>query len=211
MRAKLEVRQHAQFFERANRQVLRFVDDQQAAPTGARFLVQKALDRAQCRRLVMPFDQQTEGLRHDMDQLFAIELAGHHLRGGKPGRIDGRHQMRDESRFACANLASNDDKAFALRQAIAQIGQRLAMRQAFEIESRIGCQLERTALQPIEIIEHNLPPLGLKAVTQTDQCIERGLVGQWIAAADIIEASRRGCLQMIGQVAIVGKRCTQSR
>ena len=167
MRTELEVRQHAQLFERADRQVLRFIDDQQAAPTGAGFLVEEAFDRAQRRRLVMAFDQQAESLRHDMHQLFAVELAGDDLGGGQPGRIDSRHQMRDQRGFARADFAGDDDKAFALRQTIAQIGQRLAVRQAFEIESRIRRQLERSAFQPIEIIEHRVPPFEAQNVYRT--------------------------------------------
>ena len=44
MRAQLEVGQHPQFFQCLDRKVLRLVDDQQAAPPGARLFVQEAFD-----------------------------------------------------------------------------------------------------------------------------------------------------------------------
>ena len=96
MRAELEVREHAQLLERADRQVLRFIDDQQAAPTGACLVVEEALDRAERGGLVMPLDHQAEGLGDDMDHFLAIKPAGDDLRGGEPGRVNRCHEVRDE-------------------------------------------------------------------------------------------------------------------
>ena len=154
MRPQLKIGQHPQLFQRLDRQVLRFVDHQQTAPPGAGLVMQERFDRAECRGLVMPLHDQPKRLRHDMNQLLAIKFAGNDLRCGQPRRIDRRHQMRDQRGLARANLAGDHHKAFALRQAIAQIGQRLAVRHAFKIKRRIWGKLERPSGKPIEIIEH---------------------------------------------------------
>src|SRR5690606_31716793 len=60
MIAELEIRQHPQFFERFNLQVLRFIDDQQAAPAAARLFMEEALDGSERARLIMPFDVEAE-------------------------------------------------------------------------------------------------------------------------------------------------------
>ena len=52
--AQLEVRQHAQLFERLDREVLRFVDDQQAAPPGTRLVVKLRRTTSRARRIRMP-------------------------------------------------------------------------------------------------------------------------------------------------------------
>jgi len=159
MRTELEVRQHAQLFERGDGKVLRLVDDQQAAAAGARFFVQETLDRAQRGGLVVPVDDQAERVRDDVDDLLAVELAGHDLRRGEARRIDRRHEVRDERRLARADLAGDDHEALALREAIAEVGQRLAVRLALEIECGVGCELEGSSLKPVEVVEHWCFPL----------------------------------------------------
>jgi hypothetical protein len=66
--------------------------------------------------------------------------------------------MSDKHRFAHADLAGDDHEALTLFQAKLQLGQRLAMRLAFEIEGRIGRELERLAGKPIEFHEHSHIP-----------------------------------------------------
>ncbi len=58
-----------------------------------------------------------------------------------------RHEMRDKRGLARADVAGDDDEAFALRQPIAQIGHGLAVRGALEIEFGVGRELERAARQ----------------------------------------------------------------
>ena len=141
VRAELEVRQHPQFLERADREVLGFVDDQQAAFAVARFLVEEMLDRGERRRLVTPFDIEAEAARRDMDHLLAIERAGDHLAHAHPV-VELFLEMRDQRRFARADLAGDDDEPFALVQAIAKIGQRLLVRDALKEIGGVGRELE---------------------------------------------------------------------
>ena len=141
MRAELEVRQHPQFLERADREVLRFVDDQQTAFAVARFLVEEMLDRGECCRLVTPFDIEAETACGDMDHLLAIERAGDDFAHAHPV-VELLLEMRDQRRFARADLAGDDHEAFALVQAVTQIGQRLLVRDALEEIGRVGRELE---------------------------------------------------------------------
>ena len=94
VRAKLEVRQHPQLFQRGQIKVLAFVHHQQAAAPGACFFVQEALDGAKGRRLVMPFDIQAKAARHHVDNLVLVQFAGHDLRHGHLRRIDARRKAR---------------------------------------------------------------------------------------------------------------------
>src|SRR5690606_12036695 len=55
MVAELEVRQHPQLFECLDREVLRFIDDQQATPPCPGFFMEQALDGPQRARLVVAF------------------------------------------------------------------------------------------------------------------------------------------------------------
>jgi hypothetical protein len=160
MAAELEVRQHPQLLERRDGEILRFVHHQQAPPAGARLLVEESFDRAERAGLVVALDVEPEALGDDMDDLFLVELAGDDLPHDQPLGVDGAHQVRDEGRLARADLAGDDHEAFALRQAIAEVRQGLAMRDAAEIERRIGRQLEGLACQAIEIVKHLTPSSG---------------------------------------------------
>ena len=157
MRAELKIRQHAQFFQRRGLQVLGFIDDEKAATSGARLILQEILECAQRGGLVggaRVRQLNAECLRCQPHQFVPIELAGHDLAHGQPLPIDRGDQMRGQRRFARAHFAGDDNKTLALRQAIAQIRQRLAVSQAFEIEIGIGRELERPAAEPIKLIVH---------------------------------------------------------
>ena len=99
-----------------------------------------------------------EALRDDVDDLLLVELAGDDLRHGQLLRVDRAHQVRDQRRLARADLAGDDDEAFALGEAVAEVGQRLAVRDAAEIERRIGRELEGLSRQAVEIVEHRQSP-----------------------------------------------------
>src|SRR5690606_38527152 len=102
--------------------------------------------------------------------------------------------------------AGDDDEAFALRQAIAQIRQRLAMRRALEIEMRVRRELERSALQSIELIVHlivSIRPVAivtgnpLKAVTQA-KLAHGGDDRVEIVSLRAIDTKGRRCRQAAG-------------
>ena len=161
MAAKLEVRQHPQFFERRDREILPLVDDQQRAPPGARLFAQILLHRAQQFGLALPFPFDAELFGNKAQQIVALDLCRHQLDRGQPVRIDRVHQMADQRRLARADIAGDDDEAFALRQPIAKVGHRLAVRSALEIESGIGRQLERASGEAVELIVHRSNPVVL--------------------------------------------------
>ena len=142
VRAQLEVGHHPQLFERFETEVLRLVHDQQAATAITRFLVQERLDRTQRARLVLPGDVEPEALRHQMDQFGTIEVAGNDLADGHLVGIDLLHEVGDHRRLARADLAGDDDEALALRHPVAEIAQRLSMRDALEVERRVRRELE---------------------------------------------------------------------
>ena len=141
-RAKLEVGQHPQFFQRIDRKILRLIHHQKAAATAARFGMQEILDALQRRGLVQPACVDAEGFRRHMDHIQAIKLAGNNGCRCQAGLVHTLHQMADKRRFACADFAGDDNEAFALCKTIAKIGQCLAMRRAFKIELRVRRKLK---------------------------------------------------------------------
>ena len=155
VRAKLEVGHHPQLFERFETEVLRLVHDQQAAAAIARFLVQERLDRTERAGLVLPCDVEAKALRHQMDQFGAIEVAGNDLANGHLVGIDLLHQVGDHRRLARPDLAGDDDEALALRHPVTEIAQRLSMRDALEIERRVGRELEWSAGETVILVEHD--------------------------------------------------------
>ena len=165
MRAQLEIREHPQLFQCLYRQVLAFINHQQAATACTRLVMQKSLDGAQHggfiarggRRAALPA-LQSKGQSHAAHHILAREAAGDDLRRRQPRTVYGGHQMRDQRRFARADLAGDGDKALALRQAIAEVGQRLAVRQALKIKRGVWGQLKRPATETIEIIKHWVSP-----------------------------------------------------
>ena len=159
MRPELEVRQHPQFFERADRQVLRFVDDQQGAASVARFLVQEQLDRREIGGLVAAGDVEPEAARGDVDHFLAVERAGDHLTHGHAIIVELLLEMRDQRRLARTDFAGDHHEAFALVEAIAEIAQRLLVRDALVIERRIGRELERPLAESIIFFVHRTDPI----------------------------------------------------
>ena len=156
--AELEIGQHAQLFQRVRGQILRLVHYQQAAPALPRFCVKEILQPAQHLALRLARHGKAEAFRHHAKQIMTLDLGRHDGRGGQPPWVDRFHEMTHQRGLARTDLASNDDEPFALRQPIAQIAQRLAMRGAFEIKARIGRQLERASAQFIELIIHLVIP-----------------------------------------------------
>ena len=157
VRTELKIAHHPQLFERFETEVLRLVDHQQAAATVTRFLVQEGLDRTQCARLVLSGDVETETLRDEMDKLRSVQIAGHDLADRHLLGIDLAHQVRDHRRLARSDLAGDDDEALALRHPVAEIAQRLAVRDALEIEIRVRRQLEGSARETVILVEHDFP------------------------------------------------------
>ena len=64
--------------------------------------------------------------------------------------------MRDQRRLARANLAGDDNEAFTLIEAIAQIALSLTMARAFEVELRVGGQLKGPSAQSVICVIHGV-------------------------------------------------------
>ena len=158
VRTELEVRQHPQFFERADRQVLRLVDDQQRPAAIARLFVQEHLDRCEVGSLVAA-RVEPEAARCDMDHFLAIERAGHHFAHGHAVAVELLLEMGHQRRLARTDLAGDDDEAFALVEAVPEIAQRLLVRDAFVIERRVGRELERTLAETVIFFVHLRSPI----------------------------------------------------
>ena len=146
----------------ANRLLLLGAVEQRTRIDGA--MLRAVLDEMAAERagLVVPLDVEPEALRHDVDDLVLVELAGDDLADRQPLGVDRAHEVRHEGGLARADLAGDDDEAFALRKAVAKVRQRLAVRDAAEIERRIGRELEGLSGQAIEIVEHRHSPVGLQ-------------------------------------------------
>src|SRR3546814_14688161 len=111
--------------------------------------------------------------------------------------------MAAHRRLAGGEIAGDDDEPLALRQAIAQIGHRLAVRPAFKIESGIGRQLERASGEAIELIVHRTLPWGSGAagVAQAD---ERRADKKAVATVLVTGVDRSRCVA--GEVATTAPR-----
>ncbi|EXI68201.1 MAG: hypothetical protein AW08_01419 [Candidatus Accumulibacter adjunctus] len=78
---KLEIGQHAQFLDRARRQVLCLIDDQQAAFALASDIDQKRLEGEQSLRLSQVPATDTKCSRHHAQRVLGVKLCAHQLCG----------------------------------------------------------------------------------------------------------------------------------
>ena len=152
--ADLEVGEHAQLFERRDRQVLRLVDDQQGALAGARLLLEPLLDRVEQPRFLDRAGVEPEPLRDQAQHVVALDLGRDQADRVQAGAVDIGQDMRDQGGFARADLAGHDDEALALGEAVAEIGHRLPVRPAVIPEARVGRQLEGLSGQAIMLGIH---------------------------------------------------------
>ena len=116
--AELEIRQHAQLLDRARRQILRLVDDQQRALLVDRELAQERLERRQQHRLVDRLDRQAERRADRAQHVVGVELRADELRGDDLVAVELLEQAAHDRRLAGADLAGDDDEAFALVEAV---------------------------------------------------------------------------------------------
>src|SRR5436190_4785482 len=132
--AKLEIRQHPQFFDRFWREVLRFVDDEKGAFLVQRRLAQKCLQRSKQYRLADSPHGQAKRCANRTQHVVRIELRADELRSDQLVTVDLLKKTADNCRLAGANLAGNDDEAFALVQAVLQVCERALVSATAEVE-----------------------------------------------------------------------------
>jgi hypothetical protein len=98
---------------------LGLVDDEQSALAGTGFLAQPLLDQIEQARLGNAFDGDAETRSGETEHVVAFDLGRDEADRVQPLAVDGRHQMGDEGRLARADLAGDDDEAFALGEPVA--------------------------------------------------------------------------------------------
>jgi hypothetical protein len=109
--AALEVREHAQLLDRARREILRLVDDQQRTLALGRDLAEERLERREDRRLVEPSTGTPNAIatarsRSSASSWVLTSCAAMTLRW-----IELLEQATDDCRLARADFARDDDEA----------------------------------------------------------------------------------------------------
>ncbi len=174
--------------------------------------MQEILDRLQRRSLVEPARIDAKAFRSHLHQIKRIELAGNNRRRGQANLVDRLHQVADQCRLARSNFTGDDNEAFTLRKAIAEIGQRLTVRSALEIIMRIGSQLERAPGQAIILVVHlvYLPCHSpLKAVPEPQQC-RSGYIAIGILWFDAVDTDRCPGRKPPPDLPVIGCICTDT-
>ncbi len=152
--AKLEVGQHSQLFYCARRQILRFVDDQQAALAFSDLCHKECLDRHQQIGFGNILDTDTKGSADHAQCVLGIKLGADQIGGRHRVGVHAVEQASNDCCLACADLSGNNNKTFVPQQAILKVRLGAPMLLAAEIEARIRIELKRLAGQPIKSFVH---------------------------------------------------------
>ena len=116
--AELKIRQHAQFFDRARREVLRFVHDQQAAFAFADLRHQEGLQRHQQIGLRHILDPHTKGGADHAQGVFRIELRADQVGRSHRVSVHTLEQPTHDGGFARTYFAGDDDEPLIAQQAV---------------------------------------------------------------------------------------------
>ena len=143
--AKLEVRQHAQLFHRPGGEVLRFVNDQQAAFALACLVEQISLQRHQHFGLRDIFNPHTKCSSHHAQGVFGVQLRGNKVGGYDFVGVQAGEQATHNGSLAGPDLTSNDDETFISLHTVLEVGLGPPVLFAAEIETRIRVELKRLA------------------------------------------------------------------
>ena len=152
--AELEVGQHAQFFHRARSEVLGFVHDQQAALAFTDLGDKKGFQRHQQVGLGDILHADAEGRTHHAQGVLGVELGAHQIGRGDEVGVHALQQAAHDGGLASADLASDDNEAFAAQQAVFQVGLGAAVLLAAEVEARVRVELKGLAGKPVEAFVH---------------------------------------------------------
>ena len=101
-----------------------------------------------------------QSLRDQTKHVVPFDLRAHDVDRREPGPINRGKQMANQRRLAGADIAGDDDEALTLRQPVAEIRHRLAMRPALVPETRVGRQLEGLFAEAVVIRIHAASPPG---------------------------------------------------
>ncbi|PAV68204.1 hypothetical protein WR25_25551 [Diploscapter pachys] len=147
--------------------------------------MQSAFDRGQQLRLGQVGRIDTQPGRDDAQQVVGGDCGRHDRDDVQSGGIEQAGQMPHQRRLARADIAGHDDEPLALRDAIAQIGHRLAMRRRLIPEAGVRGELEGASGQPEMVFVHPVRPL--EGIARGDQRL-RGPSGVQIARVERINA-----------------------
>ena len=151
---ELEVRQHAQLLDRARREVLRLVDDEQRALALLAHRHEERLEREQQVGLFDVLRAQAERRCHEAQRVFRVELRADEVAGDHLLRIELVEQAAHDRRLAGTHVAGDDDEPFVLVHAVLEIRHRAPVLPAAEEERRIRVELEGLAGEPVEGFVH---------------------------------------------------------
>ena len=113
------------------------------------------------RRLVEAVHRHAERHGDRAQQVVGLELRADELRRDDLARIELLEQAAHDRGLARADLAGDDDEAFALVQAVLEVGERALVPATAEEERRIGIELERLAASGGRRIRTSAPYLNV--------------------------------------------------
>ncbi len=121
---RLKIRQHPQFLQRLDRQILRLVHHQQHSPPLPSVTAQKILEMLQQSGFAYILIRQTKCGCHTAQQLISFQLGRHQLGSDYLAGIQFGEQIVNQGRLTGSYSAGNDDKTLTLTQAVAQVCKR---------------------------------------------------------------------------------------
>src|SRR6266480_590984 len=160
MRAKLEVRQHAQLFDGLRRQVLRLVDDQQASLALAGMRGEQGLERKEQLRLGKLLRPDSKGGCDHAQRIFRIQLRANETGGDHLLGIQFGEEIANQRRLSGPDLSGDDDESLALMQPVFDKRHRAPVLPAVEVELRIRIELERLSGESVERFVHGRATSG---------------------------------------------------
>lgn len=151
---ELEVGEHAQFLDRTRGEVLRLVDDEQAALALGDLVDEEGLQRHQQLGLGRILDAHTEGRADHAQRVFGIELGRHDIADDDIAAVQAVQQPTQQRGLAGTDLAGDDDETVIAQHAIVKVGLGPAVLLATEVEVGIRAELEGLAAQPVKGFIH---------------------------------------------------------
>ncbi len=156
VRLELEIRQHAQLLDRARREVLRFVDDEQRALPLLAHRDEEGLERKQQIRFFDVLRAQSERRCHETQRVFGVDLRADEVACDDLLRVELVEQAAHDRGLAGPHVAGDDDEPFILMQPVFEIRHGAPVLPAAEVEGGIRIELEGFPREPVEGFVHAL-------------------------------------------------------
>ena len=153
---ELEVGQHAQLLDRRGGEVLRFVNDQQRALARRGDRHEVGLDRQQQAGLVEVAAGHAKSGGDHAQHVVGVDLGADDVGGDHAFGVELLKQAAHDGGLAGTDLAGDDDEAFALVQAVLEVGHRPPVAATTVEEGGIGVELEGLAAEFEECFVHRV-------------------------------------------------------